>query len=123
MFYTYLWLREDGTPYYVGKGKGYRGFTSDGHVVKCPTKETIKGYIYERDDSRIILQEFPSEEEAFEAEIFLIAYYGRKDLSEGCLRNLTNGGEGVSGHIRTASHREKLGRSHRGKKATPESVI
>lgn len=22
-FYTYLWLREDGSPYYVGKGRGH----------------------------------------------------------------------------------------------------
>jgi hypothetical protein len=68
-FYTYLWLREDGTPYYVGKGKGDRGFISDGHRVSRP-----------KDRERIIVQEWPSEKDAFEAERFLIgdSLRGRK---------------------------------------------
>lgn len=78
-FYTYLWLREDGTPYYVGKGTLRRALRK-GHP---------KG--------KVIVQEFPTEQDAFAAEKFLISYYGRKDLSEGCLINLTNGGEGQSG--------------------------
>lgn len=97
MFYTYLWLREDGTPYYVGKGKGDRAFVSFGHNVPCP-----------RDLSRILLQEWPSEEDAFEAEKFLIEFYGRKDLGTGCLRNLTNGGENPP--------------SRKGKKMPPEAI-
>jgi len=86
MFYTYLWLREDGTPYYAGKGKCNRGFISYGHIVKCPS-----------DRSKIIVQDWSSEHEAFEAEKFLITFYGRADLGTGCLRNLTDGGEGFSG--------------------------
>ena len=84
-FYTYLWLRESGTPYYAGKSTGRRAFSSSAHGVHRPV-----------DRVRILIQEFPSEEDAFEAEKFLIAYYGRIDLGTGCLRNLTDGGEGTS---------------------------
>jgi hypothetical protein len=81
-FYTYLWLREDGTPYYVGKGIGRRAYHSGGHTTPRPT-----------DLSHILVQEFPDEASAFAAEIFLIYFYGRKDLGTGCLRNRTDGGE------------------------------
>jgi hypothetical protein len=96
MFYTYLWLREDGTPYYAGKGKGNRGFESRGHRVHCPPLE------------RIIIQEWVSETEAFEAEKFLILYYGRKDLGTGYLVNLSDGGEGVSGSIAVSERMKRL---------------
>ncbi len=79
-FYTYFWLREDGTPYYVGKGRGRRAFRKG-----SPSHE------------RILIQDFLSEADAFEAEKFLISCYGRKDLGAGCLRNRTDGGEGFSG--------------------------
>jgi hypothetical protein len=83
-FYTYLWLRKDGTPYYVGKGCGKRAWQS------TPRHRPPN------DVSRILIQEFPSEKDAFTAERFLIAYYGRKDLRAGILINLTDGGEGLS---------------------------
>lgn len=85
VFYTYLWLRYDGTPYYVGKGKGIRAYISHSHQVNAPVGE-----------GRILVQEFPSEEAAFAAEKFLITYYGRLDIGTGCLRNRTDGGEGLS---------------------------
>jgi len=95
VYYTYLWLREqDGTfpagnPYYVGKGSGNRATTKSAHSYRPP-----------KDKSYILVQEFPDEAAAFAAEEFLIAFYGRIDLGTGCLRNLTNGGEGASGAIR-----------------------
>lgn len=86
VFYTYLWLREDGTPYYVGKGYLHRAFERH-RIGKAPTKE------------RIILQQWLCEEDAFAAEKFLITYYGRKDNGTGILRNFTDGGEGTSGSM------------------------
>lgn len=77
-FYTYLWLREDGTPSYAGKGKDKRAFRRG-----APSPD------------RIILQEHSTEDEAFEVERFLIAFYGRKDMGTGCLRNLTEGRDGI----------------------------
>lgn len=98
MFYTYLWLRDDGTPYYVGKGKGNRAFENTNRKVTRRPK----------DRTRILIQEFPSEADAFAAEAFLIQYYGRKDLQTGCLQNRTSGGEGSSGRKQSTECKRKI---------------
>ena len=103
MFYTYLWLREDGTPYYVGKGKERRAFKRGGHICLPPT-----------DASHIILQEFESEADAFSAEIFLIDYYGRINVGTGCLRNLAGGGAGPSGRHHSLETRTRMRAAHLG---------
>jgi hypothetical protein len=96
-FYTYMWLRNDGTPYYIGKGKLRRAMRSEDHNVHRP-----------KSNDRIILQEWPCENDAFEAEKFLIACYGRLDLGAGCLRNKTDGGDGPSGVIWNDDMRRKM---------------
>ena len=112
-FYTYLWLRDDGTPYYVGKGKGRRAYVSDAHTFRRPT-----------DSSRILVQNFPSEADAFAAEKFLIEYYGRLEDGTGCLRNLTCGGDGVplTPAIRAKMSRSQLGNKKGEGKKRPEHV-
>jgi hypothetical protein len=82
-FYTYMWLRADATPYYVGKGHGDRAFTSRGHGVHRP-----------KESARILVQFWSSEQEAFDMEKFYIRLFGRKDNGTGILRNRTDGGEG-----------------------------
>ncbi len=102
IFYTYLWLREDGTPYYVGKGSGRRATRKR---RGSPPRD------------RILVQDFISEAEAFEAEKILIAYYGRKDIGTGTLINLNDGGEGgMSGYVMPEERKEKLRKSMRGNK-------
>jgi hypothetical protein len=84
-FYVYLYLREDGTPYYVGKGKNKRAWEK--HNVNIP-----------KDNQRIkFVATKLLEKEAFMLEIRLIQMYGRKDNNTGILRNITDGGEGSSG--------------------------
>ena len=74
-FYSYLWLREDGTPYYAGKGCGKRAFVRDDHRIPPP-----------RDRARILILNRDSEDEAFETEKELIFNWGRKDNGTGCLQ-------------------------------------
>ena len=85
IYYTYAYLRENGTPYYIGKGKGKRAWTGR-HRVNLPV-----------DPSRIqIIKDGLSDDESKALEIELIAQYGRKDLDTGILHNQTDGGDGVN---------------------------
>lgn len=103
-FYTYAYLREDRTPYYIGKGSGYRAYHKGKNEIR-----SIK------DKSRIIfLKQNLTEEEAFKHEIYMIAVFGRKDLGTGILRNRTNGGEGPSG-IKFKRTKEHLDALHKGR--------
>lgn len=82
VFYTYIWFRKNFTPYYVGKGTGRRAFVSQSHIVRRP-----------RDVARIVVQIWESKEKALEMEKWYIAFYGRKNIGTGLLRNITAGGE------------------------------
>jgi hypothetical protein len=103
-FYTYAYLREDGTPYYIGKGVGNRAYKKSKREINPPV-----------DKNRIIfLKKNLTEDEAFRHEVYMIDIFGRKDLGTGILRNKTNGGEGLSGLIWSEEHKEKISKSQEG---------
>lgn len=98
--YVYAYLREDGTPYYIGKGVGKR--YKDPHTVTVPPEDRIQ-----------FIKKNLTDTDAIALEIELIAKYGRKDLGTGILRNQTEGGEGG---IPGPAVREKLSKAKLGKK-------
>ena len=66
------------------------------------------------------IQENLTEEEAFALEQYCIALYGRVDLGTGILRNLTNGGEGMSGFDVPVETRRRISAGNKGKKLSDE---
>lgn len=61
-------------------------------------------------------------EEVCELEKLLISYYGRKDLGLGNLCNLTDGGEGALGVVRSEELKKRYGLHNIGRKPTPEHL-
>lgn len=111
IYYIYAYLRLDGTPYYIGKGKGIRAYQKQNHKVSVP-----------KNKSQIIIMETNlTEVGALALERFYIRWYGRKNIGTGILRNLTDGGEGVSGLVLSEESRNKISLGNKGKKQTSKA--
>jgi hypothetical protein len=106
-YYVYAYLREDGTPYYIGKGKDKRAYSSH-HRVPVP-QDTFRIVFLETNLTNV---------GALALERQYIRWYGRKDQNTGILRNMTDGGDGIAGIkgcIRTEQFKENLSKNRQGK--------
>jgi hypothetical protein len=120
-YYTYAYLRKDGTPYYIGKGKGNRCNQKHGKNCNPP-----------KDKNKIIkLKQNITEEEAFKHEIYMIAIFGKKCNGTGILMNISDGGNappvfyGEDSPTKRPEVRAKIGAANKkrlkGRKCSEES--
>lgn len=105
-FVVYAYMRKNGTPYYIGKGRPERPYHKGGRPCSKPSdRERI-----------VILHENIDEQTAFRIEMELISKYKRKDLypDTGLLHNRSDGGEGVTGMRHSEETRKKISDRQKG---------
>ena len=104
MYYAYVHCRPDNSVFYVGKGSARRAKTlkSNGKRNKYHQRVVSK---YGVNDIAIGMIECSSEAAAFELEIGLIKCLKRMGVK---LTNMTEGGEGQSGHHEPLSNSAQL---------------
>jgi hypothetical protein len=101
--------------FYVGKGKGRRAY--DKKIRNRFWKNIVNKYGYIIN----IAEEGLTEEQAHQRELFYIAKIGRRDLGKGSLTNLTDGGEGASGAVRSDEYKKAVSLRVKGTKASDET--
>jgi len=112
-YYVYQYIREDNSPYYIGKGSGYR-ISEKKHSVKVPEKKY-----------RQFVGKNLTEEEAYQLEGWLTHKYGLLIDGTGILENKIHGGGNVSPAGFTGKHhsdysKEKISNGNKGKIRTAE---
>ena len=110
-YYTYAWLREDMTPYYVGKGianRAYRAHKRGDSYIPSPPRNRV-----------IFLKKNLTEFDAYKHENYIISILGLKSEG-GILINMSYGGEGSSGRVLSEETKEKIRQKNKNKKLTEE---
>jgi len=132
-FYVYYLRRPDktdplepekGQPFYVGKGNNCRYLEHRKEAEKLKNKpgwKIVKIRLIHKlwkqglDFTEDIILDNLSEDEAFEIEQEAIKVYGRINLGNGCLANMTNGGDGCSGFVYTEEYKQRIKNGLKGK--------
>jgi hypothetical protein len=109
IFYVYQYIREDGTPYYIGKGSKNRINESHAPWIDLPST-----------DRRIFIKTGMSETAAFDLEIKMIKHYGRKK-DGGILENIKlSRWVAQSGWNHNEETKQKISKGNTGKIRTEE---
>lgn len=118
MFYVYVYKDPRPTKnqqvVYVGKGMGDRAWYHWNKRVKHNKGFGAFLALLRREKLEPIIEivkDGLDEAEAFYEEMALIALYGRRDLKTGTLFNLTDGGEGFSGAVRTEEWKSNISKT------------
>jgi hypothetical protein len=113
IYYIYFYLRRDGTPYYIGRGKKNRAYAKhirrNGVDIKPKDRNNIK-----------IVKINLTKEQSLYLEKKYIQKYGRKEFG-GILINIKQGGEDVSDW--TPNMKDKMSKLFIGKKLKQETKI
>ena len=118
MAYVYRHIRIDkNEPFYIGIGSD---MTYKRANEKARRSNIWKKIVAKSDYEIEILFDDITYDEAKLKEIEFIKLYGRVDLENGTLANLTDGGDGLINRVFTQEHRRKLSLSSKGRKISDD---